>query len=221
MALFPITIFLVIQYHWLILTKILVSWWTLLSDSTSISGLLSIRLLDCLLISSDVLSVDLDFMLTLYKIHIRPLLEFASCVWNTGFLGHLRMLESIQRSWTRQIDAMSELSYSERLYTLDLCSVQGRLLWADLLKYRKIFHRDCAISPDDMFNLVLPLGTRSHRFKIFHTHSSLEARRRFFSLRCVTLWNSFPNEVVALEFIFPFKSALHHTLGPVLYQYVE
>ncbi|XP_076061391.1 uncharacterized protein LOC143037159 [Oratosquilla oratoria] len=40
---------------------------------------------------------DKDFMITLFKSHIRPLLEFGSTVWNTGYLGDLTLLESTQR----------------------------------------------------------------------------------------------------------------------------
>lgn len=161
------------------------------------------------------------FMQTLYKTHIRPLLEYASCVWNTGFLGDLRLLESVQRTWTRHIEGLSSLSYSERLRILDLYSVQGRLLRADLLKYWKIFHDECGISPEEIFTPPPSLATRGHRFKIHHTHSTTEARRRFFSLRCVSIWNSLPDQVVALESISSFKTALHHHLGPILYQFPD
>ena len=69
-----------------------------------------------------------DFMVSLYKTHIRPLLEYSSCAWNTGYIGDLRMLESVQRKWTKHIDGLGELPYSERLQVLGLYSVQGRLL---------------------------------------------------------------------------------------------
>ena len=78
------------------------------------------------------------------------------------------MLESVQRSWTRQIDGMTGLSYKERLLALDLYSVNGRLLRADLIKCWKIFHSKCSISPEDLF-IPAPLGqTHGQRFKIAH-----------------------------------------------------
>ena len=161
------------------------------------------------------------FMITMYKTHIRPLLEYASCVWNTGFQGDLRLLESVQRSWTRHVDGVSDLPYSERLRILDLYSVQGRLLRADLIKYWKIFNNVSSICPTDIFTLAPILGTRGHRFKIFHTHSSLEARSRSFSNRHVSLWNSLPDPVVASKSINAFKSALHSFLGPRLYHFPD
>ena len=38
-----------------------------------------------------------DFMVTLLITHIRPLLEFGSTVWNTGYITDLKLLESVQR----------------------------------------------------------------------------------------------------------------------------
>ena len=160
-----------------------------------------------------------DFMISLYKTHIRPLLEYSSCVWNTGYIGDLRMLESVQRKWTKHIDGLGELPYSERLQVLGLYSVQGRLLRADIIKYWKIFHNESSIIPDQIFNLAPPYITRGHRFKILHSFSSLEARRRFFSIRCVGLWNSIPDEIVSLNSVHAFKSALHTFLGHLLYKF--
>ncbi|KAK3886186.1 hypothetical protein Pcinc_009646 [Petrolisthes cinctipes] len=85
-----------------------------------------------------------DFMVTILKSHIRPVLEFVSTVWNTGYLGDLRLLESVQRRWTKLIDGLADLSYTNRLKALNLYSVQGRLLRADLIKYlteMDSFHR--------------------------------------------------------------------------------
>ena len=66
---------------------------------------------------------DVDFMVPLFVSHIRPLLGFASSIQNTGFLGDLRLLESVQWRWTRNIAGLQELSYSERLRALTLYSI--------------------------------------------------------------------------------------------------
>lgn len=161
-----------------------------------------------------------DFMISLYKTHIRPLLEYSSCAWNTGYIGDLRLLESVQRKWTKHIDGLSELPYSKRLQVLGLYSVQGRLLRADIIKYWKIFHNESSITPDQIFDLAPPYITRGHRFKILHSFSSLEARR-FFSIRCVGLWNSIPAEIVSLNSLHAFKSALHTLLSHLLYKFSE
>ncbi len=47
-------------------------------------------------------------------------------------VGCFKLLESVQRSWTHHIEGMSDLPYAVRLQVLDLYSVQGRLVRADL-----------------------------------------------------------------------------------------
>ena len=81
-----------------------------------------------------------QFMLFLLTTHIRPLVEYCSCVWRTGFVQDSRLLERIQRHWTKQTDGMALLPYGERLKLLNLYSIQGRLLRADLIQCWKIFH---------------------------------------------------------------------------------
>ena len=80
------------------------------------------------------------FMVTLWVSHLRPLIEYGSCVWNVGYLGDLRRLESLQRRWTREAIGMCGLDYEERLRRIGLFSVEGRLLRIDLVKVWKCFH---------------------------------------------------------------------------------
>ena len=176
-------------------------------------------------LSSSLLSATLcrapSFMRQLYISHIRPLLEFGSTVWNTGYLEDLRLLESVQRRWTKKIEGFSDLSYWQRLRTLDLYSVRGRLLRADLLKCWRIFNGKCGIKTGEMFLLAPVVGTRGHRYKIAHVFSSLECRRRFFGLRVVNVWNGLSDHLVASDCVSSFKAGLHGSLGDLLFQYVD
>ena len=160
-----------------------------------------------------------EFMITLYIAHIRPLLEFSSCVWNSGYVGDLKLLEGVQRRWTKQIQELDELPYWERLRTLDLYSVKGRLLRYDIIKYWKIFHNQCSISPEDIFVPAPQISTRGHCYKLSHILSVYECRKRFFSVRAVSLWNSLPADVVQLESLNLFKAEVHSFLGDRLYEY--
>ena len=92
-------------------------------------------------------------MLKLYKTYIRPIIEFASCVWNTGFDQDYSKLEAIQRNWTKSIEGLNNLSYSDRLRILNLYSVKGRLTRIDLVKTWKIFNNMTSVKPDDLFTV--------------------------------------------------------------------
>ena len=101
-----------------------------------------------------------EFMLTLFVSHVRPILEYCSTVWNTGFLGDMRRLEAVQRRWTREIDGMESLDYPSRLIELRMYSVYGRLLRADLIKIWKVLHLGFGSSLFELYRLSSNTWTR-------------------------------------------------------------
>lgn len=84
-----------------------------------------------------------EFTLILYKVHIRTLLEFPSCLWNR--ICYLKILESVQRTWTHHIDDMAEfyMLYVLRCLGCILFRVDCyMLIW---FKCWRIFHDNCSI----------------------------------------------------------------------------
>ena len=158
-------------------------------------------------------------MINIYVTHIRPLIDYASPLWNMGYVGDLKLLEGIQRRWTRSIDGLDGLSYDERLRKLDLFSLKGRLLRADLIIVWKIFNGKCAISVDDLFKLSPCITTRGHSRKISVPKSKSDLRHRFFAVRVVKEWNSLSAETVEANTLAKFKRLLLIDLGQKLYEY--
>ena len=101
---------------------------------------------------------DRAFMLPLYITHIRPLLEYSSSLWNLGYVGDLKLLESVQRRWTKSIRGLEELEYAARLRALNLFSVKGRLLRHDitLSKFGRFFMVNVQY-PQMIYSLLLIL----------------------------------------------------------------
>ena len=54
--------------------------------------------------------------------------------WNVGYLGDMRLLESLQRRWTQEIEGVGDMPYTDRLKELELFSIHGRILRIDLIK---------------------------------------------------------------------------------------
>ena len=158
-------------------------------------------------------------MLFLLITHIRPIIEYCFCVWSTGYQGDLRLLESVQRRWTKQISSVNSLEYADRLRTLNLFSVKGRLLRADLIQCWKIFHGVSCVDVSDIFLLTPCRGTRGHCYKIFTLTIQTDVRKRFFNVRCVSIWNSLPQYVVSAPSLSSFKNLLENSLGDVLFVY--
>lgn len=161
-----------------------------------------------------------EFMTFLFNTHIRPLLDYGSCLWNTGFVEDARKLERVQRRWTKRIDNLAELSYAERLHELDLFSIQGRLLRSDLIQYWKVINGHCSITADSMFTQPPSCPTRGHKLKIFVNRSNTDVRKRSFSRRCVNVWNSLPEWVVTAPNIHAFKRGLVQSIPQKLVEFV-
>ena len=52
---------------------------------------------------------SVEFILTLYILHIRPIIDYGSCDWNVGYIEDERRLERLQRKWTNGIDSLTGL----------------------------------------------------------------------------------------------------------------
>ena len=161
-------------------------------------------------------------MLFLLTTHIRPIIQYCSCIWSTGYRGDLNLLESVQRKWTKQIESVEGLEYGDQLRALNLYSVQGRLIRADLdlIQYWKIFNEKSHIVPTDLFQLAPQTGTRGHCFKIFLPTIHTDVRKWFFNVRCISTWNSLPQHVVTVSSVSCFKKLLAEVMGDALFKYV-
>ena len=168
---------------------------------------------------SSPLCREASFLLPLYRCYIRPQLEYGSQLWNLGYIGDLQLLERIQRRWTREVDGIGGLPYEERLRVLDLYSVEGRLLRADLILVWRIFSGRSALRLADVFEPSLHAATRGHSLKIQVRRCRLDIRRRFFSNRVVAAWNALSEDAVTASSINSFKSFLHRELADRLYSF--
>ena len=149
-------------------------------------------------------------------------LDFCSTVWNTGYAGDIRLLENVQRRWTKKVHGLETKSYADRLKELGLFSVQGCLLRADLIMCWKIFHLKSNIKPNDLF--VTPpqrTSTRGHNFKIPSTRSNHDVRSRFFTKRIVNQWNQLASDTVNSSTLPQFKAKLAGEIEDKLFEYIE
>ena len=180
---------------------------------TAMVGSLTTNLLSC------TLSRKPEFIMNIYVMHVRPLLDYASQIWNLGYSCDLKLLEGLQRRWTRVISGMENVAYNDRLKLLDLFSLQGRLLRADMILLWKIFQGLSPIKPNMLFQAAPLASTRGHPFKIFLPQARLEVRKRFFSIRTIHCWNGLSCDTVCADSLNRFKALLVRDLGEELYKF--
>ena len=70
------------------------------------------------------------------------------------------------------------MSDADRLRSLDLFSVPGRLLRKDLITIWKIMHNLSPIPPGKLFSQAPAVGIRGHSLKLSSNHIRLEVRKK-------------------------------------------
>ena len=64
--------------------------------------------------------MDQSMFLLLYKALVCPHLEFSSCIWSLSMKYNIDAVERVQRRATNMIPALKDISYTDRLKSLNL-----------------------------------------------------------------------------------------------------
>ena len=114
--------------------------------------------------------------------------------------GHILIvkIEKVQKYFTKRIPSISRpnSSYKQQLQCLKLDTYELRRLYFDMRMVYKIIHGLIDVAFDDLFTFSPNRSTRRHVYKLYCSKSNLNVRSHFFSQRCITAWNSLPNDVV-------------------------
>ena len=135
-------------------------------------------------------------MLQLYKVLVRPHLEYCVQFWSPHLRKDILALERVQRRFTRLIPELKGLAYEERLSRRGLYSLEFRRMREDLIETYKIMKGIDKLEAGRLFPLEGEIRTWGHGLKIRGSRFRTELRRNFFTQRVVNLWNSLPREAV-------------------------
>ena len=105
------------------------------------------------LIFRGFVSNNVNLLKRAYIVYVRPILEYCTCVWSPYLLEDIRKIESVQRYFTRRLFPKNSYSYNERLFLLNLESLESRRLKYDLKMYFKIMNNLTIINPNDFFSV--------------------------------------------------------------------
>jgi len=102
--------------------------------------------------------------------------------------------------FTKRLNGLSAMSYSDRLIWLGADSIATRRLKFDLVLFYDIIHDNIAVDLP-VFDIVDPnvTHTRGHSFRIIKQQCRINARLHSFACRNVNAWNSLPESGVNPE----------------------
>ena len=149
-------------------------------------------------ITRNVISRDKTIMLHIYKVIIRPHLEYCVQIWSPeakhGNWGLILEMESVQRRFTRLIDGIGLLPYSERLQRLGITTLAERRLRGDLIETFKILNGLVKYG-QNVFNPSRS-GLKFVRKSSFNFDKTIKNTLDSFTPnRIIRYWNILPNYV--------------------------
>ena len=133
----------------------------------------------------------------LYKVFVRPNLEYCIQAWRPYLKRSMDLLERTQRKITKWCPGLSHLPYETRLQILNIPSLYHRFDRGDLIETFKFLKGHYNISPNYFFTVANDHRTRGHSFKLVYNKFRTDTRKYFFSNRVAQPWNSLPQFLIS------------------------
>ena len=151
-------------------------------------------------------------LLKAYNTYVRPILEYNSVVWSPYLVKDITLIESVQRFFTKRIFCRSRIpfeSYQDRLYKLNIRSLEYRRMETDLTLTFKILNNLIDLPINKFFTLnSKPYNTRSHKKCLTLKKVDTEFQKNFFSYRVIPVWNKLPSIIAEANTLIQFRSKL-------------
>jgi hypothetical protein len=153
-----------------------------------------------------------ETFLNLYKVYVRPHLEYAGVSWSPWLQQDKEVLERVQRRAISMVSNLRGRTYEERLVEAGLLSLTDRRERGDMIAAYKILSGKDKVDPEMIFSLGGG-GTGPRTRQTAGTHSirkqtsqpKTDIRRHSFSQRVVSTWNSLPDSLKGVQTVLAFK----------------
>ena len=140
-----------------------------------------------------------DIMLQIYKVFVRPHLEYAVSAWSPWLKKDIEVLEKIQHRATRRISDIRG-TYPERLQQLNLTTLEERRVRGDAIETYKYLRQIWNVDSSNLFNIAhsdRPITRQQHSFMpLTVPRARLELRKNFFSVKVQNFGMIFPQKSV-------------------------
>ena len=151
--------------------------------------------------------------LRLYKVYVRPHLQYCSSAWSPYNVADKELLESVQKRAVKMITNLSG-TYEEKLKELGLQTLEENRIRGDMVEMYKLLTVKTNVDFRQFFTLATPrLGAGNTRGNTGYLNveepplARGDVRRFFFTQRCPRVWNALPDIVKKAGSVSSFKAA--------------
>ena len=144
---------------------------------------------------------------TVYTSLIRPLLEYASCVWDPSGERLKHELEMVQRRAARFVldDYDRNSSVNDMLSKIGWNTLENRRKSSRMYYMFNMYHGYCKLDVSDIILEPCYVGRSDHHKKIRRLQSRLLPYHNSFFPRTIREWNRLPAEILETESVQEFK----------------
>ena len=154
--------------------------------------------------------------LQLFKSLCISILECSGQVWSPQTKRNVSLLESVQRSMTRYILNLHDISYTERSFNLNILPLSYRREIADLLFIFKQLHGVSNVNYNDEITFTV---SNNDCVTLRRSHVRTESYLSMYFNRIVHLWNVLPESTRSCLNFTSFKASVTKFYQNKLYSY--
>ena len=154
---------------------------------------------------------DKTTFMKLYRVYVRPHLEYAVASWSPWTVGDRETLEKVQRRAVGMVSNLRARTYEARLAELGMTTLADRRVRGDMITTYKIMTGKEKVDPGMFFDLVAEgegprtrgaTGAQNIRVR----GARLDIRKYSFSQRVQVGWNSLPDSLRRVDTVLEFKT---------------
>ena len=155
----------------------------------------------------------------LYKVYVRPHLEYCIQAWSPYHQVDKDKLEKVQRRAVNMVAGLRGRTYEQKLVEVGLTTLEERRVRGDMIQTFRILNGIDQVEPCTWFTMANErnrLGAANTRYSSDYTKtvegtSKTELRRNYFSQRVTRPWNSLPHSTRQQPNVLGFKVAYDGT----------
>ena len=154
---------------------------------------------------------DKEVLTQLYKVFVRPHLEYAIQAWCPYTVKEIEVLEKVQKRMVRQITSIRG-TYEEKLAMIGLTTLQERRVRGDCIETFKMLNGFTRVNHEIWFSIMSRTEGAQTRLSsdplaLNSQLARLDLRKYYFSVRVPGIWNSLPLAVRQSTTVNQFKNA--------------